>query len=206
MSLSIENIVNDAKKLASRLKEYETTGEQLLTKAHCLNKTVDSMKEYHEDMQALSSISQNRSRSSLIVTIQRESKQLRQLEMENKELKSALEEHQFALELIMSKYRTQVSNLIKSRDGNKCCPHVQDSYIDIITRQADKIYEMAAVMKKSVEVDDQNHFKDQQLLAQLRIENDGLREMLNIAKVQGSVTTAKEEKEVQTDFECDKNS
>ncbi|RWS28453.1 eukaryotic translation initiation factor 4 gamma 2-like protein, partial [Leptotrombidium deliense] len=155
---------------------------------------------YHEDMQALSSISQNRSRSSLIVTIQRESKQLRQLEMENKELKSALEEHQFALELIMSKYRNQVSHLLKSRESMICCTH-KDNSAELISRQADKIFEMAAVMKKSVEIDEVVNCHDKQLLAQLKVENDGLREMLNIAKIQGSLTWDKQEKEVQTDFD-----
>lgn len=46
--------------------------------------------------------------------IQQENRHIRQLQHENKELRAALEEHQKALELIMSKYRKQTSCLIKS--------------------------------------------------------------------------------------------
>ena len=41
-----------------------------------------------------------------------ESSQIRELQQENKELRLALEEHQSALELIMSKYREQVYKLV----------------------------------------------------------------------------------------------
>jgi len=49
----------------------------------------------------------------LIAGIQRENKHLREIQAENKELKSALEDHQHALELIMSKYRQQTASLLR---------------------------------------------------------------------------------------------
>ena len=55
----------------------------------------------------------------LIANIQQENRQLRALESENKELKSALEEHQNTLELIMSKYRQQISRLLEANHAEK---------------------------------------------------------------------------------------
>ena len=55
----------------------------------------------------------------LIANIQQENRQLRALETENRELKSALEEHQNTLELIMSKYRQQISRLLEAGHAEK---------------------------------------------------------------------------------------
>lgn len=43
-----------------------------------------------------------------------ENSQIRELQQENKELRESLEEHQTALELIMSKYREQITKLLKA--------------------------------------------------------------------------------------------
>ena len=49
-----------------------------------------------------------------ICVIEQENSQIRELQQENKELKQSLEDHQSALELIMSKYREQVGKLVKA--------------------------------------------------------------------------------------------
>ena len=41
-----------------------------------------------------------------------ENNQIRELQQENRELRNSLEEHQSAIELIMSKYREQVARLM----------------------------------------------------------------------------------------------
>ena len=46
--------------------------------------------------------------------IQQENRHIRQLQQENKELRAALEEHQNAIELIMSKYRQHMMCLVNS--------------------------------------------------------------------------------------------
>ena len=43
----------------------------------------------------------------------RDKRQIRQLERENTELKNALEDHQYGLEFIMTKYRSQIIKLIE---------------------------------------------------------------------------------------------
>lgn len=48
----------------------------------------------------------------IIAGLQQESRQLRELQTENRELKIALEDYQNAIELIMSKYRSHTSQLL----------------------------------------------------------------------------------------------
>lgn len=107
-------------------------------------------------MQILGSAADQIPRSQLIVTIQRESKQLRALESENRELRSTLEDYQYALELIMSKYRQQVTHLITSKNGtaltmlNNSLVSASEAKADkeLINSQMAKILDMAAVMKE----------------------------------------------------------
>lgn len=55
-----------------------------------------------------------RPQRALVASIQQENRQLRELQQENRELRALLEEHQNALELIMSKYRQHISQLVKN--------------------------------------------------------------------------------------------
>ncbi len=54
-----------------------------------------------------------------------ENTQIRELQQENKELRMSLEEHQSALELIMSKYREQIFKLVLANrlDKETKCHH-----------------------------------------------------------------------------------
>lgn len=45
MTSSVQEVVSDAKKLAHRLKKHDGAADQLLAKAHSLEKTIESMKE-----------------------------------------------------------------------------------------------------------------------------------------------------------------
>lgn len=221
--------------------------------------------QYHADMNILSCVANQGPRSSLIMAIQRESKQLEALEKENRDLRIALEDHQNALELIMSKYRQQVSQLVKYNvacqklhelNSSCCCNHSlqqsnqwiqekQDPFqvpttsqntvkydkkifsncsstnsspgsssasVKDVSKQTlqkeplqsqgskpilphpsfqnhllnmhqEKIMEMAAVMMKAVDLDEAVASRDQELLAQLQLENQGLRELLNISRI-----------------------
>ena len=221
-------------------------------------------------------------RSSLILAIQRESKQIQALEKENRDLRVALEDHQNALELIMSKYRQQVSQLVKYNNAcqrlhqlnnSNCCCHqttssnftpnhkkqsstqrkqetpssglqVPSTSLETNTMKQNKVYsncsskntspasssgsssvrdvsreremknyptpvvrggmtgnsfqghllnlhqekimEMAAVMMKAVDLDEAVASHDQELLAQLQMENQGLRELLEISRSNGN--------------------
>ena len=104
----------------------------------------------------------------------------------------------------MSKYRQQVTQLIKLKDGEKSRtisdPQV-DSMKQSLDSQLNKMNEMVAVMKKAAEVEDQEAIRQEQIISQLRTENQGLRNMLAIASNFGSIANSNkptQDKEVQT--------
>ncbi|KFO04207.1 Suppressor of IKBKE 1, partial [Balearica regulorum gibbericeps] len=99
------------------------------------------------------------------------------------ELWISLEEHQDALELIMSKYRKQMLQLLQGRKGEDASLlKVHQANSLEIESQIDRICEMGEVMRKAIQVDDDQFFKVQEKLAQLELENKELRELLSISK------------------------
>ncbi|CAG2159663.1 unnamed protein product [Oppiella nova] len=188
MAVSVNQLLLDAKKLVTKLKDYDTKTDHLMARSQTLNKSVEAMKEYHEEVQAMSSRSTSSQRNAIIITIQRESKQLRKLEVENRELKCALEDYQSVLELIMSKYRLQTNQLIKlERVETECLNSQSNDSNEVIMKLKNKIAEMASVMNQSILTDETNAFKEQELIARLRVENKALRELLQISKTHGSL-------------------
>ncbi|PKK22995.1 suppressor of IKBKE 1 [Columba livia] len=101
-----------------------------------------------------------------------------------KKLWISLEEHQDALELIMSKYRKQMLQLLQGRKGEDAEPvlKVHQANSLEIESQIDRVCEMGEVMRKAIQVDDDQFFKVQEKLAQLELENKELRELLSISK------------------------
>lgn len=47
MSLTFQQLLSDAKKLAGRLKERENVADILLNETHAINKKIDAMKQVH---------------------------------------------------------------------------------------------------------------------------------------------------------------
>lgn len=77
----------------------------------------------------------------------------------------------------------------------------QLSASQIIDKQAEKINEMATVMRTAAEIDEENDMKYIETLGRLKKENSGLREILDIANKYGSpkAETPSESKIVQTE-------
>ncbi|XP_006035816.1 suppressor of IKBKE 1 [Alligator sinensis] len=115
--------------------------------------------------------------------LSQENTQIRDLQQENRELWISLEEHQDALELIMSKYRKQMLQLTRGGKDEDAEPvlKVHQAQSVEIESQIDRIYEMGEVMRKAVQVDDDQFFTIQEKLAQLELENKELRELLSIS-------------------------
>lgn len=195
MSVTIQQILLDAKKLASKLKEHDSAADALLSGTELVYKQIDAMKQYTEDTNVPTESMTTKAHSTLIAGMQQESKLLRELQMENQALKFAVEDYQNALEIIMSKYRSQSEQLINDSkvDMSKL---YNEHYGQIIQKQAEKIEEMAAVMRTvylSSENEDKHAQDNQttQLLTQLSTENKTLREMLGIANAFGSTNYIK---------------
>ncbi|XP_013420722.1 FGFR1 oncogene partner 2 homolog [Lingula anatina] len=179
---SIEKILTDARLLVNRLREHDTAADSLIAQAQALNKRVDGMKQYQEDMNDLNEVARHRPRSTLILGLAQENRQIRELQQENRELRISLDEYQTALELIMSKYREQVLKLVMARKVDNNVDRAVNSAQNgkQLQEKIDKICEMAAVMQESIKIDDLAIPKEEELVKRLKIENEGLREMLRI--------------------------
>lgn len=181
MAFTFEKILNDAHNLSMRLKEHDITADSLIARTQTLHRQVEAMKQYQDNLNELNEIARHRPRANLILSLAQENSQIRELQQENKELRESLEEHQTALELIMSKYREQMTKLLKADQLEreyiaKNCDRSQE-----MQEKLEKIYEMAAVMWKAVKIDDQYVDHDQETIAQLKKENASMRELLQIS-------------------------
>ncbi|XP_035396737.1 FGFR1 oncogene partner 2 isoform X1 [Cygnus atratus] len=209
MSCTIEKALADAKALVERLREHDNAAEALIEQTTALNKRVEAMKQYQEEIQELNEVARHRPRSTLVMGIQQENRQIRELQQENKELRTSLEEHQSALELIMSKYREQMFRLLMAskKDDPSIIMKLKEQHSKlflIVLGQADhllavwtssqiynlkelqvhvdQITEMAAVMRKAIDIDEKHGCKEQERIIQLEQENKGLREILQITR------------------------
>ncbi|KAJ8969424.1 hypothetical protein NQ314_001766 [Rhamnusium bicolor] len=196
MSLTIQQIITDAKRLASRLKDRDVVADVLLNETHAINKKIDAMKQFQEEVEQLNEVAHQKPHSQLIANIQRENRHLREIQQENRELRAALEDYQTTLEHVMTKYREHTTEQIyKSRINFKA---IQDQkYNEVIRQQAEKIQEMAAIMDKAALIDEDRASREQEIVTMLKAENQGLREMLEISRKYGNSKT--EDKLVQTE-------
>ncbi|NWI48009.1 SIKE1 protein, partial [Picathartes gymnocephalus] len=204
MSCTIDKILTDARTLLERLKEHDTAAESLIDQSAVLHRRVAAMREAGAGCADQVSAGgaagptpvsprqgpgpaaerPDPSRLRPHVVLAQENTQIRDLQQENRELWVSLEEHQDALELIMSKYRKQMLQLLEGRKREEAEPvlKVHQASSGEIESQIDRICEMGEVMRKAVQVDDEQFFKVQEKLAQLELENKELRKLLSISK------------------------
>ncbi|NWZ87616.1 SIKE1 protein, partial [Poecile atricapillus] len=188
MSCSIDKILTDARTLLERLKEHDTAAESLIDQSAVLHRRVAAMREAGagcaDQGPGPAAERPDPSRLRPHVVLAQENTQIRDLQQENRELWVSLEEHQDALELIMSKYRKQMLQLLEGRKREEAEPvlKVHQANSGEIESQIDRICEMGEVMRKAVQVDDKQFFKVQEKLAQLELENKELRELLSISQ------------------------
>lgn len=202
MSVTVHQILSDAKRLVSRLSQQDSVADSIISQTQTLYKDVEAMKEYNEDLSDQNVSNQIRSRPLLVFNLQQENKHIRELQQENRELRDMLEEHQSVLELIMSKYRQQITNLIRvnsTENANGYTNNTQE-----LQKMADSICEIADFMKQSIKVDDAGYVSEQEKLTELMTENKGLHELLDISKTYGSLkymlnTPETADKEIQTE-------
>jgi len=202
MSLTVQQLLTDAKRLSNRLRDHDQSADTLISRAQDVLKQVDAMRQYQEDVENLNEVAHNRPRAQLVLGIQQENRHIRTLQQENKELRAALEEHQNALELIMSKYRNHVTRLVNTPKPD--IQAINNEQLHILAEKTAKVCEMAAVMKEAVRVDEENCNLQQEVLARLVTENKGLRELLDISQKSDPSTKVrrlvpKNHKEVQTE-------
>ncbi|XP_051974344.1 FGFR1 oncogene partner 2 homolog [Xyrauchen texanus] len=184
MTCTLEKVLADAKSLVERLCDHDNAAEILIEQTTLLNKRVEAMKQYQEEIEVLNQVARHRPRSTLVMGIQQENRQIRELQQENKELRTSLEEHQSALELIMSKYREQMFRLLMAskRDDPAIVTQLREQHTNEMQVHIEKINEMATVMRKAIEVDEGRPCEDEKRIKRLELENSGLRELLGISR------------------------
>ncbi|XP_028810923.1 FGFR1 oncogene partner 2 homolog [Denticeps clupeoides] len=182
MAFTLEKVLADARSLVERLRDHDNAAEVLIEQTASLNKRMEAMKQYQDEIESLNLVARHRPRSTLVMGIQQENRQIRRLQQENKELRTSLEEHQSALELIMCKYREQVFRMLMAskRDNPAIVTQLREQHTNEMQAHMDKINEMATVMRKAIEVDEGRLCEDEEKIKLLELENSGLREQLGI--------------------------
>uniref|UniRef100_T1H2L9 FGFR1 oncogene partner 2 homolog n=1 Tax=Megaselia scalaris TaxID=36166 RepID=T1H2L9_MEGSC len=122
----------------------------------------------------------------MIARLNLQNSNIREVRQENRELKACLEDHQYALEAIMHKYREHIQHKVLNSQIN-FKEQYNEHLLNIIRDQKEKINEMAGVMQRAAQMDEQPYYKELEMLTQLKLENKGLREMLQISKQFGSL-------------------
>lgn len=113
MNCTLEKVLADAKSLVERLRNHDNAAEMLIEQTTSLNKRVEAMKQvsfmmfmatefellishlnamnailinfqYQEEIDSLNQVARHRPRSSLVLGIQQENRQIRELQQENK--------------------------------------------------------------------------------------------------------------------------
>lgn len=197
MACTLEKVLGDARTLLERLKEHDTAAEGLIEQSGALSQRVQSMREvgnappdkHTEDTSEIQELTKYKPH----VLLTQENTQIKELQQENKELWLSLEEHQYALELIMGRYRKQMLQLMMAKKELDTKPvlSLHENHAKEVQGQLERICEMGQVMRRAVQVDDQHYCSVRERLAQLETENKELRDLLAISK--SSVKTAREE-------------
>ncbi|KAA3681272.1 cleavage and polyadenylation specificity factor subunit 2 [Paragonimus westermani] len=117
MKLTLDKAIEDVQLLISRLKTRESTADSMREKIADVKSQLLGMRQYQEEVLTFDSLSSrlaDHRRGPLILCLAAENKQMEQLRIENQTLCNSLDEHQTALDLIMNKYRGQVSKLMQT--------------------------------------------------------------------------------------------
>lgn len=205
-NITVAQIIMDAQRMSSRVKELDALSSALLEEAEGNNRFVESLRQFQDDMDSLNRIANNKSNVDMVNRIQQQNANSSEILKENRELKVCIEDYERAMELIMQKYREHTnSKVLESKLNFK--EVYNEKLWKIIREQREKINEMAAVMQRAASIDDEF---DIDLITRLRLENKTLRELLQISKQFGSYSRPirinehlLEEKGVQTDLCAD---
>lgn len=137
----------------------------------------------------MNKLARNSTNAEMIARLNSQKPNIREIRQENRELKACLEDHQHALEAIMHKYREHIQHKVLNSQIN-FKEQYNEHLLSVIRDQKEKINEMAGVMQRAAEIDEQPYYKELEMLTQLKLENKGLRELLYISKEFGSTVAA----------------
>ena len=67
MSLTIQQLLNDAKRLSSRLRDHDASADNIIAASTAVLKEVEGLRQYQEDIDSLNAIAHNRPRAQLVL-------------------------------------------------------------------------------------------------------------------------------------------
>ena len=67
MSLTVQQLLSDAKRLTGRLRDHDSAADSIINSAQDVLKEVEAMRQYQEDIESLNTIAHNRPRAQLVL-------------------------------------------------------------------------------------------------------------------------------------------
>ena len=67
MSLTVQQLLSDAKRLTGRLRDHDSAADTIISSAQDVLKEVEAMRQYQEDIESLNTIAHNRPRAQLVL-------------------------------------------------------------------------------------------------------------------------------------------
>ncbi|KAL5962826.1 Circulating cathodic antigen, partial [Taenia solium] len=201
MKPTVDKVLKDVQLLSKRMRSREAFADELLNKVGALQSQLESMRVFQEetlDYEDIAKRAEKNPRKQLILCLAAENKQLEQLKMQNRTLETSLEEHELTLEMIMSKYREQISNLMRTNETERRMSHRNASssgvasQTDGVRNRVDantpgtavatdeRLAVMAAIAKEVAEQSEAYSTELETELHRLNAENQALRELLAI--------------------------
>ncbi|KAG4075461.1 hypothetical protein HA402_015114 [Bradysia odoriphaga] len=188
MSTNIDKLVDDSRKMALRLRDRIVLGDSLVSQSEAVNENLVTLKRLQNEFDSLNKLARKTTNQQLVKTINNEYPHIREIQMENRELRACLNDHQRALEHIMTKFRqhTQHTVLNTKFDFSAEEIHLQRE-LKAKSEENEKILEMAAIMQKAASLNEEKENEQIGLIHRLATENCNLRQLLQIAEKDGTV-------------------
>lgn len=187
-AMPARDMLNDLQNLEKRVGGNELFTEKISRSFSFLESKIEAMKQYRSNMDEMNSQANQRPKADLVKRSQTaiyENRKIRELVMENNDLKCALAEHQEAIEIIMSKYRTQMTAFMAlSKEQKEVMPSNNET---VLQHYVEKMGHLIAVSEESIRRDETFDLENEKELSRLRYENRYLRECLKIGKEFGSI-------------------
>jgi len=179
MTPTVDDLIDTVKKLVNDIDSLDDKVKCLTHDSYELNKTIKLTKEFHQELSILNNLSESQPRASLISALQDEIKQIHRLEKENDELRIAIEQHQQVLKIVMAKYREQKKQLERINELESVYKMPKN---DLTSQRykffQEKVNEMALVMEKACQLNDDKIEKNQHNIAKVSQENNRIKQLL----------------------------
>ncbi|KAL5252449.1 hypothetical protein ACHWQZ_G015280 [Mnemiopsis leidyi] len=187
-SMPARDMLSDLQGLDKKIGGNELFAEKISRSFSSLEAKIEAMKQYRSNMEEMNSQAGQRPKADLVKRSQTaiyENRKIRELVIENNDLKCALAEHQEALEFIMAKYRMQMTAFMTlKREQSEELPSNNEK---ILQHYVEKMGDLIAVSDEGIRRDEDYDLQNERELARLRYENRYLRECLKIGRDFGSI-------------------